>query len=353
MEKSKKNADMFVCKSCDFKCCKLSNWTAHISTRKHLEIEQNRLEKRPTFICESCDVTCCSLSKWDRHMSTEKHLRNIKRLEKCQTGFACRKCNKSYKSRSSVWYHENRCISPQVNTIDSLLNENIELRSFILDQTKMTSETMSKTIETIMSHNTENMSKTIETIMSQNAETMNRALDCCKQNNTTINNIKNDNKSFNINIFLNEQCKDAINFADFIKNIEISHEDLENTAQLGFVSGISKILMDNLKQLGVNERPIHCTDTKRETMYIKDENKWTKEVDDSKLQKAIQTVSCKSMGKLQEWKKDNPDYLDMDSVFSLRCLDIQKNSIAGSDREVYYPKVIHVLARETTVVREP
>ena len=140
-----------------------------------------------------------------------------------------------------------------------------------------------------------------------------------------------------------------MNFADFIKNIEITHQDLENNAQLGFVSGISKILMDNLKQLGVNERPIRCTDTKRETMYIKDENKWTKEVDDSKLQKAIQTVSCKSMGKLQEWKKENPDYQDMDSAFSLRCLDMQKHTIAGSDREVYYPKVIHVLARETMV----
>jgi hypothetical protein len=154
-------------------------------------------------------------------------------------------------------------------------------------------------------------------------------------------------------VFLNDQCKDAINFADFIKNIEITHQDLENNAQLGFVSGISKILMDNLKQLGVNERPIHCTDTKRETMYIKDENKWTKEVDDSKLQKAIQTVSCKSMGKLQEWKKENPDYQDMDSAFSKKCLDIHKHTIAGSDREVYYPKVIHVLARETMVVREP
>jgi hypothetical protein len=107
--------------------------------------------------------------------------------------------------------------------------------------------------------------------------------------------------------------------------------------------------MDNLKQLGINERPIHCTDTKRETMYIKDEDKWTKEADDSKLQKAIQTVSYKSMGKLMEWKQENPEYQDVNSEFSKKCLDIHKHTLAGSDREVYYPKVIHVLAKETMV----
>ena len=163
---------------------------------------------------------------------------------------------------------------------------------------------------------------------------------------TQTNNNNNNNNKFNINIFLNEQCKDAINFADFIKNIEISHQDLENNAQLGFVSGISKIFLDNLKQLGVNERPFHCTDTKRETMYIKDEDKWTKEADDSKLQKAIQTVSYRSLGKLQEWKQENPEYQDVNSEFSEKCLDMQRNTIAGRNREVYYPKVIHVLENE-------
>ena len=97
------------------------------------------------------------------------------------------------------------------------------------------------------------------------------------------------------------------------------------------------------------ERPIHCTDVKRETMYIKDENIWTKQPDDEKLQKAIQTVSYRSMGKLAEWKQENPDYKDADTEFSQRCLDIQRQTLAGSDRGVYYPKVIHALAREVVV----
>jgi hypothetical protein len=325
MEKGPKNADEFLCESCDFKCCKLSDWNRHISTKKHLDIK--RSEKRQEYKCEQCDVTCFKLSKWDRHILTDKHLQNIKRPEKRQTIFACKKCNKTYKSRNGLCYHESKCNSQHDNSVlidnQRILSDNLELRNFIVEQ--------SKTIEKIMIQNTEVMSKVLES---------NKII-------TTNNNITNN--KFNINVFLNEQCKDAYNFNEFVKNIEISYEDLENNAQLGFVQGISKIFIDNLRQLGVNERPIHCTDVKRETMYIKDEDKWNKEPDDSKLQKAIQTVSYKSMGKLMEWKQENPDYQDADSEFSKRCLDIQRQSLAGSDRDVYYPKVIHVLAKETMV----
>ena len=326
-EKSPENADAFTCIPCDFTCYKLSEWTRHINTRKHLDGKPDFPEKRKDYKCESCDVICGKLSKWNKHISTMKHIKNVNIPEKRQTVFACVKCNKVYKSRGGLWNHESKCNHVETQLINRMLNDNIELRNFIIEQTK--------TIEKILIQNTEIMSKSVDTNKIVN-------------NNSVVNNNK-----FNINIFLNEQCKDAINFSDFVKNIEISREDLENTAQLGFVSGVSKILMDNLKQLGINERPIHCTDKKRETMYIKEENKWTKEPDDSKLQKAIQTVSCKSMQTLQQWKLDNPDYQDMDSAFSLRCLDMQKNSIAGSDRDVYYPKVIHVLAKETIVMKEP
>ena len=272
-------------------------------------------EKNAGKKCKTCNVTCSKISNWNKHILTAKHLNNAEKNAKpCLL------------SETIEDVDNNNQIVEKINA--GLLN-------LICEQTK--------TMEKIANQNAE--------LQKQNADLVNKALELCKP--VTINQTNNNNNKFNINIFLNEQCKDAINFADFIKSIEITHQDLENNAQLGFVSGISKIFLDNLKQLDVNERPIHCTDTKRETMYIKDENKWTKEIDDSKLQKAIQTVSCKSMGKLQEWKKENPDYQDMDSAFSQKCLDIHKHTIAASNREVYYPKVIHVLARETMVVREP
>jgi hypothetical protein len=176
----------------------------------------------------------------------------------------------------------------------------------------------------------------------QNEALQKQVIELCKNGTTT----NSHNKTFNINVFLNETCKDAINFSDFIKNITISHDDLENNAQLGFVGGISKIFIDNLKQLGVNERPIHCTDVKRETIYIRDVNEWTKQGDDAKLQKAVQTLSHACVRKLTEWKEENPEYKDCNSDFSNRCVTIQRNTIAGYDREVFYPKVIHAVARE-------
>ena len=148
---------------------------------------------------------------------------------------------------------------------------------------------------------------------------------------------------------MNEQCKDAINFSDFIKNIEVSREDLENNAQLGFVNGVSKIIIDSLKQLDKTERPIHCTDVKRETMYIKEDNKWNKEEDTKKLNQAIQTVTNKSIGTLKDWKQENPDYDDGDSEFSNHCIVIQKNSMAGFERDTFYPKVIKAVAKEVTI----
>ena len=316
-----------------------------------------------TFVCEHCDYSCGKLSEWKKHTLTRKHLFNIIEREKSPTRYICDICNKEYSVRSSLWYHSKKCkantiIEQQKSPIERqksphhdieikyaelvhrllndnqrVLSDNIELRNFIVEQSKITAELMTRTIDKVMEQNTEVINKAIES---------NKII-------TTNNNTINNNNKFNINLFLNEQCKDAHNFTEFVKNIEISYQDLENNAQLGFVQGISKIFMDNLKQLDVNERPIHCTDVKRETMYIKDEDKWNKEVDDSKLQKAIQTVSYKSMGKLMEWKQENPDYQDADSEFSKRCLDIQRQSLAGSERDAYYPKVIHILAKETMV----
>ena len=279
------------------------------------------------YKCDSCDYTCSRSSDWSKHLLTRKHSNRTNRTDLSQKSLACKKCSKEYSARNSLWYHESKCNyqEPDNNSIiHKLLADNQELRNFIIEQSKTSSNNMNKIIE-------------------QNTDVVAKAIECFKNttNNTTING--------NVNIFLNEQCKDAINFTDFMKNIEISHQDLENNAQLGFVSGISKIFLDNLKQLGINERPIHCTDVKRETMYIKDEDKWTKEPDDAKLQKAIQTVSYRSIGKLAEWKQENPEYQDVNSEFSNRCLQMHKQTLAGSEREVYYPKVIHALALEVII----
>ena len=312
-----------VCEFCDVTCSRKNDWDRHLLTAKHIKNSTFSVSADTTkheYTCEKCDYTCNKLSLWEKHILTKKH-RDVKRE---QSQYECKNCNKLYDRYNSYWAHAKKCKPSEpdhIAIINKLILDNQELRSFLIEQSKNTNEIV------------------------------NKALECCKPvtTNTTING--NVNNKFNLNVFLNEQCKDAINFADFVKNIEITYQDLENNAQLGFVNGISKIFLDNLKQLGINERPIHCTDVKREIMYIKDEDKWTKETDDAKLQKAIQTVSYRSMGKLAEWKQENPEYKDCNSEFSQKCLDIQKQTLAGSDRGVYYPKVIHALAREVVVAK--
>jgi hypothetical protein len=326
-EKFLNSTPNYFCKICDVTYSKPSDWKRHLLTAKHkkLLVSDEKGEKvSADYACANCEYTCNKKSLWDKHIITAKHKRLS--LDLAPSGYTCEVCNKNYSCYSSLWSHKRKC-TPVDN--HDLAKENQELRNFIMEQTRLYTANMNEIVE-------------------KNTEMLNKVVETCKpitnNNNTTINNPR-----FNINVFLNETCKDAINFSDFVKNIQISYEDLENNAQLGFVNGISKIFLDNLKQLDVNSRPIHCTDMKRETMYIKDDNTWTKQPDDEKLQKAIQTVSYRSMGKLAEWKQENPEYKDCNSEFSQKCLDIQRQTLAGSERGVYYPKVIHALARETIV----
>jgi len=325
----------YSCVKCNVICCKISDWNRHLTTakhKKHVISDDFGAKVSADYACSDCHYTCNRKSLWSKHILTEKHKKLSSEI--FLSGYTCKICNKNYSCYSSLWSHKKKCKLHnqefQVNIEETsalhVNEENKELRNFILEQSKQ-------------------HIANINDIIKKNTETLNKLVETCKP---TINQTTNNNR-FNINVFLNETCKDAINFSDFIKNIQVSYEDLENNVQLGFVNGISKIFLDNLKQLDVYDRPIHCTDVKRETIYIKDENVWTKQPDDDKLQRAIQTVSYRSMGKLAEWKQENPDYKDCNSEFSQKCLDIHRNTLAGNDRQVYYPKVIHALARETII----
>ena len=311
-------------------------------------MNEKNAEKMPKkMYCKDCDYTCCKLSNWNLHLLTRKHELRTNRTKKmpkmpknAESTFICERCNKEYNARNSLWYHMKKCDnvckpnqasepekSPYVDIINKLLTDNTELRNFIIEQSKSTTDTMNQVIE----HNTDIINKALKpTVINQT-------------------NHHNNNQKFNINVFLNEECKNAMNFSDFIKNLTVSREDLENNAQLGFVNGVSKILIESLKQLSKTERPIHCTDIKRETMYIKDDNKCTREEDHTKINSAIQEVTRKSLGTLMNWKDENPDYKDRDSVFSERCIVIQQQSMAAYNRDTYYPKVIKSIVKEVTI----
>jgi len=178
-------------------------------------------------------------------------------------------------------------------------------------------------------------------------EQMKTMVELAKPNITNNqNNIMNGNiNKFNINVFLNEKCKNAMNLSEFLESIVVTREDLENNARLGFVDGMTKIIMDNMKRLDLFERSIHCTDSKRETMYIKDDDKWTKEENMDKLNSAIQKVSTKSIQALMKLQDETATEDDNDNS----CSVIMRNSVAGAERDKLYPKVIKNIARETLI----
>jgi hypothetical protein len=340
----------------------------HDNCKEHVEISENILaavsvasvksedisddfgvfscrKQKKTFFCDACIFSCEKESNWNMHLKTKKHIRNITNTEKT---YICNHCNKEYTKYTSYWSHFKKCQQTDQDTISlknidsklikNILLENRELQKMIIEQYKENSELV-KMISNSNGQLLEQNNKLIE--MHKVATSNMKFSNNC--NNT------NSNNKFNLNIFLHEKCKDAVNLSEFIENIEVSREDLENNAQLGFVQGITKILLDNLKQLSLYERPIHCTDIKRETMYIHDDNKWQKDENSTKINGAIQQISGKSVKTLMEWKETNPDYKDIDSDFSHKCIVMQQESLAGYNRDSYYPKIVHSLAKETAV----
>ena len=278
------------------------------------------------FSCEKCDYICYNKTNFNKHLSTRKHLADNNdntKLLKVASIYKCENCSNIYKHQSGLCKHKKTCCSPNITC-------SIQDTSSRADEIEI-------------------LSNLVKELVKNNQELQKHVIELCKNG---THNTNSNNKSFNINLFLNENCKNAINFHEFIENISVSREDLMNTGQLGFVGGVSKILIDQMKGLGINERPIHCTDLKRDIVYIKENNEWNKEEDDVKIRSAIQEVTRKSMGTLIDWKKNNPDYEDMDSKFSQDCLSMQRNSMAGYDRDTLYPKVMRELNRTITLDKE-
>jgi hypothetical protein len=155
-----------------------------------------------------------------------------------------------------------------------------------------------------------------------------------KTHNTINSNCGNTNKTFNLQVFLNETCKDAINMSDFINQIQISLSELEDTGRLGYAEGISKVFIKNLNNIDYTDRPIHCSDLKRETLYIKDNNQWAKDdANKSGLTKAIKLVANKNIKQISEWQKQHPQYSDPESKQNDKYMQIVLNSMSGSTKE--------------------
>ena len=259
-----------------------------------------------------CDFTTSKQSNYEKHLLTKKHKmaeNQQNQQEKCQkvpNNYVC-ECGKTYKERTGLWKHKKICNykEPEVK-----VNENIELESSYVKQEEttednsMTKSEMTIAIQTLMEQNTQLMETLVEKDKNHSIM-MEKAID--NMGTKTINNINN-NVNYSFNLFLNDQCKDAMNLTDFVDNIRCKLEDLEDVGRLGYVDGISKLFIENLSGMEINKRPIHCTDLKRKSLYIKNNDEWTKDNNNVEMRKAIKKVANKNMNNINKWRDANPDH---------------------------------------------
>lgn len=313
---SKKNPS-FYCKFCDFKCSKLSNYNIHLKTKKHAANALQMKNAQETVETDGnndfYDVNDLNEVDYIEETMPELHL--------CQ-------CGKNYTTKSGLWKHKKSCELKKPNypyeTMDQLPKD-----------FKITTEMF---YELLKQHN--ELQKSIVELLKEKGP-------------MNISNCGNNNKTFNLNMYLNETCKNALNISDFVNQIQLTIADLEETGRLGYAEGISKVFIKNLNEMEINERPIHCSDSKRETLYIKDDNVWHKEdINKNILTKAIKQLANKNIKQITEWQKLYPNYNDPSSKQSDKYMKIVLNSMSGSTKEESdknYEKIIKNIIKETVI----
>ena len=293
---------------------------------------QNVAKNGPKYSCENCAYYTSNHYDYKKHIKTIKHKSCDKSIfsmdenKKSQEhNFICENCNKKYKDNSGLWRHKQKC-----NSNNNEMNINKEPI-----QTDSTDKEL------------------INYLIKENQDFKNLILEIVKKdsynNCNNVTNTNSHNKTFNLQFFLNETCKNAMNITDFVDSIKLQLCDLENVAKIGYVEGLSKIIIKNLKALDVTERPVHCSDSKRDTMYVKDEDKWEKENDENhKVLKAIEDIANKNSKMVPEWKKKNPECSSSKSHKADVYSHIMIQAVC-SNNDANNNKILKKIAKEVTI----
>ena len=297
------------------------------------------------FVCLNCDYNTCNIKDYNKHLATGKHkilTDNTQNTYK-NNEYSCN-CGKKYKHRQSLFNHKKKCIQP--NNVKDETNDLEDLEESD-SETKPSSNEIISLMKMQMIENQEIRSLIIELLKK---ETIGNINNNNINNNNTINTNCN-NKSFNLNVFLNEQCKDAMNMSEFVDTIKMQLSDLENFAHLGYADGVSKIFVQGINALEIHLRPIHCSDSKRETLYIKDNDEWIKETDDKPLIKsAIKRVAFKNIKQINEWIKENPECKDPRTKKYDKYNKIVMNAMSGTTVEEQQDNIEKIVKNVTKAV---
>jgi len=318
------------------------------------------------FECEKCAYVTSNKKDYTKHLTTAKHKKLTMltdKIPKIPTMLTCELCGKQYKSRTGLWQHQKKCIPkeepieetpiepietiqnppimPDMSVFIDLLKQNQDFKEFMVKQSKQIQE-MQVNMQETQQENQELQKQLIEAVkVGQHIE------------NQTNTNINNNNQRFNLNFFLNEQCKDAINMSDFLENMELNLEDLSETGRLGYVGGISRILVNKLQELDVYKRPMHCTDMKRETLYIKENDEWEKQANSKeKIKTIINKVAKTNLKNLPQWRNEHPEYQIFDTSENTEYMNLCDVALGGfgeDENRQYRDKILRSVVKEIMI----
>ena len=294
------------------------------------------------YYCEKCDFICCKKYSWERHLFTAKHTQEIngndlgaKKGKKGQNSYICEFCDKYFNTNAGLWKHTKNCKKYVSNNEKHNYNDNDN-------------------------YDTAN-NELIQYLINENKEFKNLILELAKKDSLTnnINNIthtNSHNKTFNLQVFLNETCKDAMNMSDFIDSVKLQLSDLESVGKMGFIDGISNIIIKNLKALDIQKRPVHCSDSKRETMYIKDHDKWEKDDSEMKqMKELVRTVRDKNITLIATWRDLYPECVQSNSKkttqFNQICMEAFGGETGGDKgtKQEKEDKIISKIAKSVVI----
>ena len=316
------------------------------------------------FCCKLCDYNTSRSSQYERHLLTSKHINSTKinSLEQLSSEIKCNNCGKIYKDRSGLWKHKNKCKTQElilnniINHYESISTTGLNISEASISEASISeaniTDSSNNIIELLINENKDFKNMIMELVKTNN-DLQKQMVDVClkiQPNNTNINSNNNttNNKTFNLQLFLNEECKDALNMSEFINSIELKISDLENIGKLGYVEGMSNIIIRELNDTDMYKRPVHCSDAKRETVYVKEENKWERENSESKqMVKAVRVIDKKNYQLLTSWKNMDPKCVDSKSNQCDKYMKIMSKVMDGDIENVN--KVIKKIAKEVVI----
>ncbi len=357
LQKSRHN---FHCEKCDYYALKKSDYEKHISTRKHkmainiagMEINGNEIpvKKSPesNYSCEKCNFYTTNISNYNAHLLTKKHTSNVSDEPANPKIYNCKNCNKEFLNSSGLWKHNKKCQSKENlnNQNDNSSNLTNEMIFEVLKNSKELQKFLMEQNNKLMEQHTVSM------------EQNNKLMEIVKTNSVGINNSNNNsnnttNNQFNLQFFLNETCKDAMNITDFVNSLQITTQDFENTGKVGFIEGITQIIINRLNSVDTTKRPMHCTDAKRETLYIKDDNVWNKDSEDkAKFKKVVNQVANKNLQQLNRWKDEHPDCINLDTPDNIDFRKYYRVALGGASNEEddkFFEKIKRNVLKEIVV----